>query len=399
MSRNTIFFGTPRLIDREDDLYLSDPETTIASYEPPTVLPPTIQDHHEAVQVQLDAAQALSHVLIVVAVMIAVAALPKLHSLHTTNVHRTTRIIGLTTSTCYVSYTCHELFYITAPADWYSLATYTYTNWVQSCGGPKARDWKTMVLKDAALGVRLGATLPLPDVISSTSSSTLTTASSPSTSALSLPILGTSLATRTVVTPSKPSPHLPPLFTDQWVTSASSRLPSSLDDFNRCSLLRVKLSEIQFFETDRETQDTPGASWEKDQKTDSQHQPWYHPFTCDQMQVAQVVEIKHYPENTIGGMRVVVVIAFGQRAHPWVNNATASHLPGVWLMPKVIEFGAYTIGVAPEQAHDIVELVEVDDGEVELESVEDDKGVEHEFEEPYRTLLLSFPIMRPHISL
>src|SRR5690348_16739868 len=40
------------------------------------------------------------------------------------------------------SYTCHELFFITAPADWYSLATSTYTNWALPCEGPKARDWK-----------------------------------------------------------------------------------------------------------------------------------------------------------------------------------------------------------------------------------------------------------------
>ncbi|KAF9334855.1 hypothetical protein BGZ91_010698, partial [Linnemannia elongata] len=50
--------------------------------------------------------------------------------------------------------------------------------------------------------------------------------------------------------------------------------------------------------------------WEKDKKTATQAQPWYHPFTRDRMQVAQVVEIKHYPEDTLGGMRVVVVIAF-----------------------------------------------------------------------------------------
>ncbi|KAH7049583.1 hypothetical protein BKA57DRAFT_504396 [Linnemannia elongata] len=75
MSHNTIFFGTPRLSSREDDLYLPDPETIIASYEPPTVLPPTIQDHHDVVQVQLDAIQTLKRVLIVTVVMIAVAAL------------------------------------------------------------------------------------------------------------------------------------------------------------------------------------------------------------------------------------------------------------------------------------------------------------------------------------
>lgn len=77
MSHNRIFFGTPRLIGREDDLYLSDSETTIASFELPTpaVLPPTIQDHHDAVQVQLDTAESMTHVLLVAAVMIAAAAL------------------------------------------------------------------------------------------------------------------------------------------------------------------------------------------------------------------------------------------------------------------------------------------------------------------------------------
>ncbi|KAK5801560.1 hypothetical protein F5H01DRAFT_372082 [Linnemannia elongata] len=74
-AHNNIFSGTPRLIDREDDLNLSDPETTTVSYETPIVLPPTIQDRHDAVQVQLDAAQALTRVLIVTAIMIAVAAL------------------------------------------------------------------------------------------------------------------------------------------------------------------------------------------------------------------------------------------------------------------------------------------------------------------------------------
>ncbi|KAF9307608.1 hypothetical protein BGZ91_008324, partial [Linnemannia elongata] len=72
-SHNSLFFGVPRLIEREEDLYLPQ-DTTISSYESPTV-PPTIQDHHDAVQVQLDAAHALSRVLVVAVVMIAVAAL------------------------------------------------------------------------------------------------------------------------------------------------------------------------------------------------------------------------------------------------------------------------------------------------------------------------------------
>ncbi|KAG0258482.1 hypothetical protein BGZ95_004942 [Linnemannia exigua] len=78
--------------------------------------------------------------------------------------------------------------------------------------------------------------------------------------------------------------------------------------------------------------------WEKDNKTFPQPQPWFHPFTRDMLQVAQVVEIKHYPRDVIkGNMRVIIVIAFGRRAHPPVNNPTGAHILGVWLMLKVIE--------------------------------------------------------------
>ncbi|KAK3843753.1 MAG: hypothetical protein J3R72DRAFT_419986 [Linnemannia gamsii] len=58
------------------------------------------------------------------------------------------------------SYTCHELYFLTAPKDWYSLATCTYSHWVVSCGCADDRDWKAMVLRDAALDAQLGASLP-----------------------------------------------------------------------------------------------------------------------------------------------------------------------------------------------------------------------------------------------
>ncbi|KAG0285564.1 hypothetical protein BGZ96_010197 [Linnemannia gamsii] len=314
------------------------------------------------------------------------------------------------------SYTCHELFFLTAPADWYSLATYTYTNWVVSCGGAKDRDWKTMVLKDASLGIRLGYSLPPLSTPSSPATSTsLTVATPPLPSALpplsSKPrfAFNTTSADVTESISSSPSPSLGPLRSQwfHWATNPSSpRQPSSLDESDRRRPLRVKLSEGQFFETDKETRDAVGPQWvrmgspiynidrdshtaiaasmitrpksvpskisggdprphdheilfynlpdltnpiarcgsdvwEKDKKGGSQAgpqaQPWYHPFTRDMMQVAQVVEIKHYPDDIDGGMRVVVVIAFGQRARPWVNNATDSHILGVWLMLKVIE--------------------------------------------------------------
>ncbi|KAK3839006.1 MAG: hypothetical protein J3R72DRAFT_492678 [Linnemannia gamsii] len=76
--------------------------------------------------------------------------------------------------------------------------------------------------------------------------------------------------------------------------------------------------------------------WEKNLANSSL--PWFHPSDRDCMQVAEVVEIKHYPKTIVAGnMRVVIVIAFGPRARPLINYATASHTIGLWLMLKVIE--------------------------------------------------------------
>ncbi|KAK5801585.1 hypothetical protein F5H01DRAFT_372119 [Linnemannia elongata] len=243
------------------------------------------------------------------------------------------------------SYTCHALFSLITPADWYSLATYTYPSLVQSFGDPKARDWKTMVLKDAALRVRLGATIPLPDA---------------------------------------------------FATSATviRRLEMvAMDEFDRHRPLRVELSEAQFFKTDRETQDTPGTPWvrmgspiyniDRDSQTaiaasmitrpksvppkrnGGDPRPHDHEILFYNLpdltnpiarcgsdvweknkttgtqalpdEVAQVVAIKHYPEDTVGGMRVIFVIAIGQRARSWVNIIADSHILGNWMMLKVIE--------------------------------------------------------------
>ncbi|KAK3831509.1 MAG: hypothetical protein J3R72DRAFT_455028, partial [Linnemannia gamsii] len=282
------------------------------------------------------------------------------------------------------SYTCHELYFLTAPKDWYSLATYTYSRWVVSCGRADERDWKAMVLRDAALGARLGASLPA-----------LPTTSPPQTtsSLIVAPVLPSSQPVSgdvTILTTSR----------SHW-SDSTTRLPSSLDEFNRRRPLKVMLSEAQVFETDLETKNSEGPLWVRmgspnyniDRETGTvvaasmitrpksvpsksvggdprphDHEilfynlpdltnpiarcgseiwemdkkgtalPWYHPFTRDMMQVAQVVEIKHYPKTIEkGNMRVVIVIAFGQRARPLVNNATDSHILGVWLMLKVIE--------------------------------------------------------------
>ncbi|KAF9118200.1 hypothetical protein BGW39_001385 [Mortierella sp. 14UC] len=79
--------------------------------------------------------------------------------------------------------------------------------------------------------------------------------------------------------------------------------------------------------------------WEKDKKTHPEPQPWFHPFTRDMLQVAQIVDIKHYPRiMEKGKIRVIIVIAFGQRAHPTINTPTAnSQSLKVWSMLKVIE--------------------------------------------------------------
>ncbi|KAF9912975.1 hypothetical protein EC991_007589 [Linnemannia zychae] len=75
--------------------------------------------------------------------------------------------------------------------------------------------------------------------------------------------------------------------------------------------------------------------WEQDKKTHPEPQPWFHPFTRDMLQVAQIVEIKHFPRNIVqGNMRVIIVIAFGRRAHSATANSQALK---VWSMLKVIE--------------------------------------------------------------
>ncbi|KAF9905220.1 hypothetical protein EC991_001923 [Linnemannia zychae] len=284
------------------------------------------------------------------------------------------------------SYACHELFYLTAPADWFSLATYTYSKWIKSCGRADERDWKEMVLKDAALGARLGAVLPaLP-----------TTSPPPQTSSVT-----TARSTPSALPPTPTAPIAD--VTSTSIVSASPRPKPQCPESKSIVPLQVKLSEAQVFKTDEETRNAEGAPWvrmgspnynidretrtviaasmitrpksvsasnsagggdtrpheheilfynlpdltnpiarcgsevwEKDKANTSL--PWYHPFTRDMMQVAQVVEIKHYPKTVVlGNMRVVIVIAFGQRARPLVNNTPDSHILGVWLMLKVIE--------------------------------------------------------------
>ncbi|KAF9122056.1 hypothetical protein BGX30_002236 [Mortierella sp. GBA39] len=293
------------------------------------------------------------------------------------------------------SYTCKDVFYLTAPADWFSLANYTYPNWVESCGGADERNWKEIVLMDAALGVRLGAVLPVLPTISQPQIPSFTmTAPSPS-SVLSAPVHPVNAAADALPTVTNSASS------QVFKSQSATKLPSSLDEFDRRRPLMVKLSEARIFETDKETQNAEGAQWVRmsspiyniDRKTRTtvaasmitrpmsvpsksvgsdprphEHEilfyslpdltnpiarcgseiwemdkantsdPWFHPFTRDMMQVAQVVEIKHYPKTVVAGnMRVVIVIAFGQRAQPLINNATASHIIGVWLMLKVIE--------------------------------------------------------------
>ncbi|KAF9100799.1 hypothetical protein BGX29_006247 [Mortierella sp. GBA35] len=300
------------------------------------------------------------------------------------------------------SYTCHEFYYLTAPSDWYSLAVFTYKNWIKNTGRFDERDWKSIVLKDAALGVRLGASLPaLPSTSSPAPSTSVTMTSSSPPSALT--VFMPSPDNINDVTLSREPQPLPSVVSPSRWSTYENRLPSSLDQKNRRRPFKVLLSEAQDFPTDPETKGVVGAPWvrmgspiynidrdsrsviaasmltrpqsvpsnpnggdprphdheilfyslpdltnpiarcgsdvwEKDKKTSPRPQPWYHPFTRDMMQVAQVVEIKHFPKDIVDNkMRVIVVIAFGQRARPLVNSVTDSHILGVWLMLKVIE--------------------------------------------------------------
>ncbi|KAG0294949.1 hypothetical protein BGZ97_004949 [Linnemannia gamsii] len=71
-SRNARYFGEPRLLAGFPSLLDT---TTIISYDEPLAFPPlTVQDHRDAVQVQLDAAQALTRVMLITAGVVVVVA-------------------------------------------------------------------------------------------------------------------------------------------------------------------------------------------------------------------------------------------------------------------------------------------------------------------------------------
>ncbi|KAK3831168.1 MAG: hypothetical protein J3R72DRAFT_527781 [Linnemannia gamsii] len=75
------------------------------------------------------------------------------------------------------SNSCLELLFFTAPVDWYYLATHTNSSWVASCGRADENDWKEIVLRDAALGARLGTSLPTsPTTLPPQTTSSLTVA-------------------------------------------------------------------------------------------------------------------------------------------------------------------------------------------------------------------------------
>ncbi|KAF9932142.1 hypothetical protein FBU30_008829 [Linnemannia zychae] len=261
------------------------------------------------------------------------------------------------------SCTCTGLYYIVLSNDWYSLARYLFSKWIDSCGQVHERDWRNIVLKDAALSARLGASFESKQPVAS--------------------LRSLSLDNKPSFLPSSPliSPHRN---IEDDVTTQRPRL-------------RVCLEESQIFDSDPETRGVKDSPWirmaspiyhiDSDHKTiiaasmitrpktvdkndgsrphdhevliynppditnpiarcgsdvwemDNKGQPWYQPFMRDMLQVAQIVEIKHFPGDVNNdGMRIIIVVAFGQRARPLEGNAADAHILGVWLMLKIIEF-------------------------------------------------------------
>ncbi|KAG0362968.1 hypothetical protein BC939DRAFT_68624 [Gamsiella multidivaricata] len=66
--------------------------------------------------------------------------------------------------------------------------------------------------------------------------------------------------------------------------------------------------------------------------------PWHHPFEAAHMQVAQVMDIRHYPDTIVNGhMRVVMVLAFGENARPVAEDQSDTQILDIWLIVRVIE--------------------------------------------------------------
>ncbi|KAF8938024.1 hypothetical protein BGZ47_008757 [Haplosporangium gracile] len=96
--------------------------------------------------------------------------------------------------------------------------------------------------------------------------------------------------------------------------------PSSLDEFDRHRLHRIKLFETQYFETDPEALAAAGAQCIR------MGSPIYNMDRAFHIAISASMITVQSPSPTKA-----------TRARPWVNNATDSHILGVWLMLKVVE--------------------------------------------------------------
>ncbi|KAG0340521.1 hypothetical protein BG004_006368 [Podila humilis] len=69
------------------------------------------------------------------------------------------------------------------------------------------------------------------------------------------------------------------------------------------------------------------------------NRPWYWPFQCHQLQVAQVMGFTYYPDqcDAFGRVKLIVVIALGENSGPIGGSDGEMHVLDVWLTIKVLE--------------------------------------------------------------
>ncbi|KAF9210424.1 hypothetical protein BGZ59_009460 [Podila verticillata] len=69
------------------------------------------------------------------------------------------------------------------------------------------------------------------------------------------------------------------------------------------------------------------------------NRPWFWPFQAQQLQVAQVMDFSHYPDqqDMFGRVKMVFVIALGENSGPLGGTEGEMHVLDVWLTIKVLE--------------------------------------------------------------
>ncbi|KAI1315293.1 hypothetical protein EDD11_001025 [Mortierella claussenii] len=267
----------------------------------------------------------------------------------------------------HLTHVCTVFLRITVSRDWFAAYCRLYPSWSKGChleDEPDRKDgsssWKRIVIKDTSLCRRLAAPLPAltPDSdpssamdIDTITTQTHTPAEAPASIVSQRHHAATNDARLRILLSEAQVFHSDPITTAaQWRRTAS---PVYHIDYPSNSIIAASMlvrptvgnessqndRQLLFYSLPDLT--NPIAACGSDFWTADMGfgQSWHHDLPPQQVVVAQVVDIRHYPETIVNGeMRVVVVVAFGENTRPNAQQGGEdTFVLDIWRLIKVVE--------------------------------------------------------------